>query len=250
MQELVAADKSLLAAVAKNQPIEVALQTGGVRGRWASRCGSNGLVHPFDAVFCGRMGQRPVGHAAARSRGLVEPAQRVEQCGNATRIPAVGGRVGDSQPVGFHLGVTTVLQKQQAKARASQPLKGLRTRRKDSRCGEAKTGAKLFGVRLGRMARINVSDLVPEYAGKLRLVAKKRQDAPRELDEAARKGKSVDRGLVDHGECPGKMRPMSGGDEPGADRSDVCLQIRVVVDPHLRANLRIRLTPELYLLLL
>ena len=60
------------------------------------------------------------------------------------------------------------------------------------------------------MPRRDVSDLVAEHSRELRLVIEERQDAARDVDEAARQRERVDRGLIHDRELPrqgGRRRP-------------------------------------------
>ena len=90
----------------------------------------------------------------------------------------------------------------------------------------------------------DVPDLVSQHAGQFRLVGEERQDTARDVDEPAGKRERVDGGLVDHRELPWQARALRELGEPQADAAHVLLQLRIVVDAHLRADLGVRLLAE------
>jgi hypothetical protein len=94
------------------------------------------------------------------------------------------------------------------------------------------------------MAGGHVPDLVPEDAHELGLVVEKRNDAAREIDEPARQRECVDCRLIDHRELPGKIGPLRQLRQTQAEIAHVALQLGVVVDPHLRFDLRVGVAAE------
>ncbi len=98
--------------------------------------------------------------------------------------------------------------------------------------------------------RGHVSDLVPEHAGELRLGLEVGQDAPRHVDEPARKGEGVDHRVVHHLERPGEIGALGGRREPVADARHVALERRVVHQTQGRPDLLVGCASHLDLLLL
>jgi hypothetical protein len=76
------------------------------------------------------------------------------------------------------------------------------------------------------------------------VTCEKRENAARDVDEAAGQGKSVDRRLIHDGELPRQPRPLGLLCHAEADVADVLLQRRVVVDAHLLADLPVGLLPH------
>ena len=63
-------------------------------------------------------------------------------------------------------------------------------------------------VLLRRVPRGHMGDLMAQHAGQLRLVVEIRQDAARDVDEAAGQRKRVDRRVIDNRERPRQIRPV------------------------------------------
>ena len=121
-------------------------------------------------------------------------------------IPSGLGRVLHAQPVGLQLVVASVLQEEHAQRGLGGALQRPRLGNEDAEQRETDAGARRLRVLLRRVARRDVTDLVAEHAGKLRLVVEKRQDAARHVDVAAGKREGVDRGLVHDREVPRQLR--------------------------------------------
>ena len=98
------------------------------------------------------------------------------------------------------------------------------------------------------MARGDVADLVAEHAGQLGLVVQIREKAARHIDVSAGQRERVDRGAVDDGERPRQVGAMRVARELLADLVDVALQVRIVVDAHLPADLGVLLLADRELL--
>ena len=93
------------------------------------------------------------------------------------------------------------------------------------------------------MARGDVTDLVPEHAGELRLVVEKHKDAAGDVDVAAGQRERVDSRDIDRREMPrqiGAFRHL-GQAHPG--RGDVFLQRAIVVHAHFAAHFDVVLLP-------
>ena len=84
---------------------------------------------------------------------------------------------------------------------AASPARRCRARRGRCRRGRAR-------VLLRRVPRGDVRDLMAQHAGQLRLVVEIRQDAARDVDEAAGQRKRVDRRVIDDRERPRQVRPV------------------------------------------
>ncbi len=191
---------------------------------------------------------QPVGNPPPAAVRLVQPRERAQHPSNAGRVPSRGRGVLHAQPVGLQLVVASVLQEHDAKRGLGEVLEGARLRHEDAQQGDAKPRGCGLGVALRRMSGGDVPDLMPEHAGKLRLVAQVRKDAAREIDVAPRQGEGVDCRLVDNREAPGQPGPLRCLCQPQADIRHVPLQLRIVVQPHLAADFPVVLLAELDLL--
>ena len=78
----------------------------------------------------------------------------------------------------------------------------------------------------------HVADLVPEHAGQLRLVVQVRQDAARDVDEAAGQRERVDGGHVHDRELPGQVRALRRARQAQADVRHVALEALVAIARH------------------
>ena len=74
--------------------------------------------------------------------------------------------------------------------------------------GEPEAAAGRARVLLRGVPRRDVPDLMAQHAGQLGLVVQIRQDAARDVDEAAGQRERVDRRMIDDGERPRQVRPM------------------------------------------
>ena len=154
-------------------------------------------------------------------------------------------RVVHAELVGLHLVVASVLQEEHAERGFGRALQRLRLGNEDAEQRETDAGAGRLRVLLRRVARRDVTDLVAEHAGQLRLVVEERQDAARQVDVAAGKRERVDRRLVHDREVPRQLRTLRRAREPHADALDVPLQLGIVVDAHLPPDLGVHLLTEL-----
>ena len=187
MQEVAAAHKALLAAVAIDQSVQVPFELLLVSELFASGARRRNLVLNLrHAIGRQRMGHRPVRHAARVAVRLIEPLQRRQETLHARWIPAGFCDVADAELIGFELGFAAMPKKHQAESDAGQALKRLRLRKQDAADREASAGQDLLRIRGRRMARVNMANLVPQHRGHLGFVSQERQDAAREIDESAR----------------------------------------------------------------
>ena len=124
------------------------------------------------------------------------------------------------QLVRLQLVVAAVFQEQHAERLPSRSDRRAARRNEDAQRAERGDAADAF-VLPRRMPRGDVADLVAEHAGQLRFVVEKRQDAARDVDEAARQRERVDCRLIDDGELPGQVRPLGELRELEADVADV-----------------------------
>ena len=249
MDELPTADDAVLATVAVDDAVDLALIGGPVRGAAArSACGGDGFLNPRGAILGRWMRQRPVRHAAARPRRLIEPAERAQDAGHRLRIPPGRGAVSGAELVGFEFVLAAVTQEEQLQACPGETLQRLRLWNEHAEHAKSAAERGLLGVGRGRVPGGHVPGLMSEHGRQLGFVSKEREDAPRDVDESARQREGVHGGRIDNRVRPRQARPLGGPGEALADAVHVLLKIRVLVDAHLPPDVLICLLAELNLL--
>ena len=210
---------------------------------------THGRLHALHAILRRRMRLQPVRHALVVAR-LFDPAERRQHLRNAVGIPAGARHVLHAEAVGLRFVVAAVLQHQQTETALAELRERTRRRHEDAAENEPELRAGRSRVLLRCMTRRDVSDLVAEHAGQLRLVLQERQDAARYIDVAAGQGERVDGGDVDDGEVPRQVRTLGELREAKADVADVLLKRAVAVDAHLLADLGVLRLADLDFLVL
>ncbi len=89
-----------------------------------------------------------------------------------------------------------------------------------------------------------MSDLVAQHAGELSFGVEVRQDAARHVDEAAGEREGVDGRIVEDAERPRKVGTLGHGRQLEPQVRHVALQVGVVHQTQLGADLRIGLPPH------
>jgi hypothetical protein len=145
--------------------------------------------------------------------------------------------------IGLQLELATELQEQDAQSLFGKAAELLRTGDEDTERDEANRAADRAGVLLRRVARGDVTRLVPQHAGELCFIVEERKNAASDVDIAARQRERVDHGRIDHGVVPRESGTLGDHREAHPDAADISLEICVVVDAHLLLHLRIGFLP-------
>src|SRR5262245_19629644 len=188
------------------------------------------------------MRREPVWNAALALR--VHARQGREESRHTRGIEADAGPVLDAEPIRLELVVAAVLEEEDAQSGGTKIGEGARARHEDAEDGQPEAGLRLTGVLLRRMTRGDMPDFVAEHTGQLRLVLQIWKDAPGDVDEPARQRKRVDCRRVDDGKRPFQVRPMRLLGQALTDLLHVALQLRIVILPHLAANLDVLLLTD------
>jgi hypothetical protein len=248
MQEVSTAHHAFARAVAVDDPVDVLEELRFVDDRLAAdlrRCLRDRAAHFLDAVGWRRVRRQPVGDTFARAARFVEARERIQHAGDAGGIPTGPCAVFDAERIRLPLVISPVLEEQQAEAALGEAAERTRLGDEDAEQREPDAGARRFRVLLRGMARRHVADLVSEHTRELRFVVEKRHDPAREIDVSAGQRKRVDRGRIDDGEMPGKVRAFGRAREAHADVLHVPLERFVLINAHLLADFPVHLLPDL-----
>ena len=170
MQKLAAAEEAVARVVAVDHafdPPEVRLVAHAGAAPVHLRFGESG-IDALDALArLGMRGQERRQRAVARH--LAGPLEGCEHVGHLAHVVVVGECVAEAEIIGLALGVTPVLQKQEAETRTREVAELRELRHQDHAHDETDLPELLPADLLDRVARRDMADLVADHACQLRL---------------------------------------------------------------------------------